>query len=113
MHLEQIKKQKTSTIIGLLRFSFRKRNLHSHGFTLIELLVVMAVMSVLVGIGVNTFSIAQKKARDTKRKADLRTIQTALEIYYVNTGQFHCHLVLVPVRQIVLLQAYRTDGLLG
>lgn len=56
------------------------------GFTLIELLVVMAIMSILVGVGINTFSIAQKKARDAKRKADLRTIQTALEAYKVNNN---------------------------
>lgn len=58
----------------------------NQGFTLIELLVVMAVMSILVGVGVNTFSIAQKKARDSKRKADLRTIQTALVAYAVNNN---------------------------
>lgn len=58
------------------------------GFTLIELLVVMAVMSILVGVGVNTFTIAQKKARDAKRKADLRTIQIALEAYKLNTGNY-------------------------
>lgn len=56
------------------------------GFTLIELLVVMAVMSILIGIGVNTFSIAQKKARDAKRKADLRTIQIAVEAYAINNN---------------------------
>lgn len=58
------------------------------GFTLIELLVVMAVMSILVGIGVNTFSIAQKKARDAKRKADLRTLKTAYEAYKLTTGNY-------------------------
>lgn len=58
------------------------------GFTLVELLIVMAVMSILVGIGINTFSIAQKKARDARRKADLRQIQTALEIYRQDYGYY-------------------------
>lgn len=58
----------------------------SKGFTLIELLVVMAVLSILIGIGVNTFTIAQKKARDTKRKADMRQVRTALEAYRINAN---------------------------
>lgn len=52
------------------------------GFTLIEMLVVIAIISILIGIGVNTFTIAQKKARDVRRKADLRTIKTAFFMYY-------------------------------
>ncbi len=51
------------------------------GFTLIEMLVVIAIISILIGIGINTFTIAQKKARDVKRKADLATIQKALIAY--------------------------------
>lgn len=58
------------------------------GFTLIELLVVMAVLSILIGIGINTFAIAQKKARDTRRKADLKAMQVALEIYYQDHGTY-------------------------
>ena len=57
-----------------------------HGFTLIEMLVVIAIISILIGIGINTFTIAQKKARDTKRKADIRTIQTAMEAYKLDRG---------------------------
>lgn len=76
----------------VLKVQLKKRltmcNFHERGFTLIELLVVMAVLSILIGIGINTFTIAQKKARDTKRKADLRTIQTALEAYRINTGSY-------------------------
>lgn len=58
------------------------------GFTLIEMLVVIAIISILIGIGVNTFTIAQKKARDVRRKADIRSIQTALELYKQDTGVY-------------------------
>lgn len=58
------------------------------GFTLIEMLVVIAIISILIGIGVNTFTIAQKKARDVRRKADLRSIQVALELYKSDTGKY-------------------------
>lgn len=58
------------------------------GFTLIEMLVVIAIISILIGIGINTFTIAQKKARDVKRKADLRSIQVALELYKQDKGVY-------------------------
>lgn len=59
------------------------------GFTLIEMLVVIAIISILIGIGINTFTIAQKKARDVRRKADLRNIQTALELYKGDNGVYY------------------------
>lgn len=52
------------------------------GFTLIELLVVIAIIGVLTAIGIASFQGAQAKARDTKRKGDLKAIQTALQAYY-------------------------------
>ena len=52
------------------------------GFTLIELLVVMAIIAILIGAATVSYSIAQKKGRDSKRKADLKTIQQALELYF-------------------------------
>lgn len=58
------------------------------GFTLIEMLVVIAIISILIGIGINTFTIAQKKARDVRRKADIRAIQTALELYKQDKGYY-------------------------
>lgn len=67
----------------LKRLSGRER-----GFTLIEMLVVIAIISILIGIGINTFTIAQQKARDVRRKADLRSIQVALELYKQDTGVY-------------------------
>lgn len=59
------------------------------GFTLIEMLVVIAIISILIGIGVNTFTIAQKKARDVKREAQLKDLKTALELYQLDhNGQY-------------------------
>ncbi|HXF43997.1 MAG TPA: prepilin-type N-terminal cleavage/methylation domain-containing protein [Candidatus Paceibacterota bacterium] len=57
------------------------------GFTLIEMLVVIAIVgllssTILVGLG-----SARSKARDARRIADLRQIQTGLENYYVEHNQ--------------------------
>jgi len=51
-------------------------------FTLLEILVVIGIIGIMVAMGTASYSTAQKKARDAKRKTDLRTIQNALEQYY-------------------------------
>lgn len=56
------------------------------GFTLIELLVVISIIVILITMGLTTFSSAQKKGRDAKRKADLRDIKNAMEQYYTVCG---------------------------
>ena len=51
-------------------------------FTLLEMLVVIGIISVLVSMGIASYSTAQKKARDAKRKADLSAMQKVLEQCY-------------------------------
>lgn len=58
------------------------------GFTLIELLTVMAIIAILAAISVFSFQGARKQGRDAKRKADLATIASALEIYKADCGQY-------------------------
>ncbi len=53
----------------------------SSGFTLIELLVVIAIISVLASVVMSSLNGARVKARDTRRIADIKQIQTALEMY--------------------------------
>jgi type II secretion system protein G len=52
------------------------------GFTLIELLVVIAVIGLLASIVLVAVNSVRMKARDVKRKADLKQIRLALEMYY-------------------------------
>jgi len=52
------------------------------GFTLIELLVVVAIIGVLAALVIVNLNTAQRRSRDTRRKADLAQIRTALEMYY-------------------------------
>lgn len=51
------------------------------GFTLLELLVVIGIISILIALGAVSYSTAQKKARDAKRKGDVRAIINAFEQY--------------------------------
>ena len=52
------------------------------GFTLIELLVVIAIIGLLATIVMVSLNSARKKARDTKRRGDLKQVSLALEMYY-------------------------------
>src|SRR5205809_311042 len=66
---------------------FLKKNLR--GFTLIELLVVIAIIGLLATIIVNPIQNARKKARDAKKVAELKAVETALEQYAdANQGQY-------------------------
>lgn len=52
-----------------------------NGFTLIELLVVISIIGILAALSLVSFSTAQKQARDTQRKSDLKQYQTSLESF--------------------------------
>ncbi|MFA5130579.1 MAG: prepilin-type N-terminal cleavage/methylation domain-containing protein [Patescibacteria group bacterium] len=52
------------------------------GFTLIELLVVIAIIGLLATLAVIQLSSSTSKARDAKRKSDLKALQKAVELYY-------------------------------
>ncbi len=58
------------------------------GFTLIELMVSVAIIAMLTAIAMVTFSGANKKARDGRRKADLEKIRISLELYRQEVGSY-------------------------
>jgi len=58
-------------------------------FTLLEMLVVIGIIGILIGLGALSYSTAQKKARDAKRKQDLKAFQNAMEqCYAVNNYSY-------------------------
>lgn len=60
----------------------------NQAFTLIELLVVIAVIGLLATIVAVSVNTSRAKARDAKRIASLKQIQTALELYYDDNDQY-------------------------
>lgn len=66
------------------------------GFTLIELLVVIAIIGLLASIVLTSVNTARKLARDSKRKADIKQIDTAIQAYVIDNdhapylGKYGC-----------------------
>ena len=58
------------------------------GFTLIELLVVIAIIGLLSTLAVVALNNARAKGRDAKRVADVKSIQTALELYFADQNGY-------------------------
>lgn len=57
-----------------------------HGFTLIELLIVIAVIAILIGIALPRFRGMQDEGNIARAKGELRTLQTAVESYYIHNN---------------------------
>ena len=58
------------------------------GFTLLELLIVIAIIGILISAGIVSYGSAQKKSRDSKRRADLKSIQNGFEQYYADKEEY-------------------------
>lgn len=58
------------------------------GFTLIELLIVVAIIGILAAIAVPNFLNAQVKAKLAKAIANMKSVSTAVEMYYLDYNSF-------------------------
>jgi prepilin-type N-terminal cleavage/methylation domain-containing protein len=68
--------------------NFKALQKQSSGFTLLELLVVIAVVALLTAvIAVNALQSGQQ-SRDAKRQADIKALQSAVELYKNKNGRY-------------------------
>ena len=64
--------------------SIKKRN----GFTLIELLVSISIIAILTALLTANFIGARQRGRDGQRKSNMYQIQSALELYRADNGDY-------------------------
>ena len=57
-------------------------------FTLIELLVTISIIALIMAISIFGLANARQSARDGRRKSDIESIRSALELYRSDCGQY-------------------------
>jgi len=62
--------------------------MNKKGFTLIELLVVIAIIGVLSSVVLASLNSARTKANDAARISSVKSLKTALEMYYNDNGGY-------------------------
>ncbi len=91
--LKKIKRLHVAQQLCAIKLSVFKNNPNimfkqKRGFTLIELLVVIAIIGILATLAVVALQQARQNARDSKRMADMKQVQTALELFFNENGRY-------------------------
>ena len=58
------------------------------GFTLIELMIVIVIIGILATLLIPRIMERPEEARRVKAKADIKTIESALKLYKIDTGNY-------------------------
>ena len=76
----------------VLKIAQALRNLHREesGFTLIELLIVVAILAVLAAIAIPMVASRIDEARASANAANIRLLQSAVDLYYLDCSQYPC-----------------------
>lgn len=71
------------TVIGKLN-----RRQGSSGFTLLELLIVVTLIVVLAGIGISTYALSVRRAKEAVLREDLFRLRDAVDQYNADKGSY-------------------------
>ena len=58
------------------------------GFTIVELLIVIVVIGILATLVIVTFTGIQQKARNSQRQTDINALDSHIEAYYAESGNY-------------------------
>ncbi|MCI5050762.1 MAG: prepilin-type N-terminal cleavage/methylation domain-containing protein [Candidatus Pacebacteria bacterium] len=68
--------------------NYINKKISKRGFTLIELLVVISIIGVLATVVLSSLNDAREKAREGVVFSEVRSLRTALELYYLDNGSY-------------------------
>lgn len=71
-----------------MRTQLRRRAARMQGFTLIEIMVVVVILAILGTFAVSSIIDNPDKARVTKAEHDIRTLESALEMYKLDNFNY-------------------------
>lgn len=66
----------------------KKMTNNPKGFTLIELMIVVAIIGILAAIAIPQFSAYRVRAYNAAAMSDLKSLQTAFEMYFNDNEQY-------------------------
>jgi len=72
----------------MIKQNIARKGISKQGFTLIELLIVISIIGILAAALLVSLGGARQSGRDARRIADLRNIQSVLELYFNKTGEY-------------------------
>jgi general secretion pathway protein G len=67
---------------------YNKQRINNQGFTLIEIMVVIVILGVLAALIAPKFIGQEEKARKIQAKVQIKSLETALHLYKLDTGNY-------------------------
>lgn len=80
--LQDFRNRRQGAIHSQSFFCRTKRVSARAGFTVVEAIIAIGIIGIMAIIVATSFGIARIKARDSRRVADIKQIQNALELYF-------------------------------